>query len=216
MACPSPHSGRRREALEETLALLGSPNGHFAVAGDITQPADRRRLIDRIASEWGALDLLINNAGIMEGGPLGDFDDEALARMFNTNVVGPMALTRDLMPLLAKRPTVTRRQYRVDLRRYSLPAVRCLLGLQVRLAGVFHRASSRVEREGHQRDLRRAPRHENRHPRARRTPDVEGPGPTHPSGSRRRSGEESRMARRPSTRPVRKGSLSSSSAYSRA
>jgi short-subunit dehydrogenase len=94
--------GRRRDALEETLALLGSPNGHLAVSGDITRAADRRLLIDRLASEWGSLDLLINNAGIMEGGPLGGFDDDALAHLFNTNVIGPMALTRDLMPLLSK------------------------------------------------------------------------------------------------------------------
>ena len=102
MACPSPLSEGDAKLSKKRWTLLGSPNGHFAIAGDITQPADRRRLIDRIASEWGALDLLINNAGIMEGGPLGDCDDEALARMFDTNVVGPIALTRDLMPLLAK------------------------------------------------------------------------------------------------------------------
>jgi short-subunit dehydrogenase len=56
--------------------------------------------VDRIRSERGALDVLINNAGIVEGGPLETFDDDALARTFQTNVMAPMALTRDLMPLL--------------------------------------------------------------------------------------------------------------------
>src|ERR1700675_887900 len=57
-------------------------------------------IVDRIRNGRGALDILINNAGIVEGGPLETFDDDALARTFQTNVMAPMALTRDLMPLL--------------------------------------------------------------------------------------------------------------------
>jgi NAD(P)-dependent dehydrogenase (short-subunit alcohol dehydrogenase family) len=56
--------------------------------------------VDRIRDGRGALDILINNAGIVEGGLLETFDDDALARTFQTNVMAPMALTRDLMPLL--------------------------------------------------------------------------------------------------------------------
>jgi NAD(P)-dependent dehydrogenase (short-subunit alcohol dehydrogenase family) len=58
---------------------------------------DRRRIVDRIRSERGSLDVLINNAGIVEGGPLEKFDDDALARTFQTNVIAPMALTRDFL-----------------------------------------------------------------------------------------------------------------------
>src|ERR1044071_3665539 len=92
--------GRRQDALEATAALLGRERNHLVVQADITKPADRQRLVDRIATEWGALDVLINNAGIIEVGPLGSFDDAALALTFNTNVIGPMALTRDLQALL--------------------------------------------------------------------------------------------------------------------
>jgi short-subunit dehydrogenase len=92
--------GRRPEALEATRALLGTGAAHLAIPADITRPEDRRRIVDRITSERGALDILINNAGIVEGGALETFDDNALARTFQTNVLAPMALTRDLMPLL--------------------------------------------------------------------------------------------------------------------
>jgi short-subunit dehydrogenase len=92
--------GRRQEALEASRALLGSGAGHLIIPADITRPEDRRVIVDRIRSERGALDILINNAGIVEGGPLETFDDDALARTFQTNVMAPMALTRDLMPLL--------------------------------------------------------------------------------------------------------------------
>jgi short-subunit dehydrogenase len=91
--------GRRRDALAATGALL-PPTTHLIIPADITLSEDRRRIVDRIRSERGSLDILINNAGIVEGGPLQKVDDDALARTFQTNIIAPMALTRDLMPLL--------------------------------------------------------------------------------------------------------------------
>ena len=93
--------GRRRDALEQTATLLGPATSHLIIPADITRPEDRRRIVDRLGSERGKLDILINNAGIVEGGSLETVDDDAIARTFQTNVVAPMALTRDLMPLLA-------------------------------------------------------------------------------------------------------------------
>src|ERR1700692_3894463 len=92
--------GRRQEALEATRTLLGNGAGHLIIPADITRPDHRRAIVDRIRNARGALDILINNAGIVEGGPLETFDDDALARTFQTNIVAPMALTRDLLPLL--------------------------------------------------------------------------------------------------------------------
>jgi short-subunit dehydrogenase len=91
--------GRRKDALDATGELLPATT-HLIIPADITRPEDRRRIVDRIRGERGALDFLINNAGIVEGGPLEAFDDDALARTFQINVMAPMALTRDLMPLL--------------------------------------------------------------------------------------------------------------------
>jgi short-subunit dehydrogenase len=92
--------GRRQEALEATGALLGPAAPYSIIPADITRPEDRRRIVDHIRNERGSLDILINNAGLVEGGPLETFDDDALARTFQTNIVAPMALTRDLLPLL--------------------------------------------------------------------------------------------------------------------
>jgi short-subunit dehydrogenase len=92
--------GRRQDALEATSALLAPAAPRLIIPADITRPEDRHRIVDRIRKERGALDILINNAGIIEGGSLETFDDDALARTFQTNVMAPMALTRDLMSLL--------------------------------------------------------------------------------------------------------------------
>ena len=98
--------GRRETALETTEALLGPGSQHLIIPADITDPQDRRRIVKTISERWEALDVLVNNAGVVEGGALEKFDDEALTRTFLTNVIAPMALTRDLMPLLvAARPS---------------------------------------------------------------------------------------------------------------
>lgn len=47
-----------------------------------------------------AVDLLINNAGYGQMGPLLDLDSAALRAQFETNVVGLMAITRALIPQL--------------------------------------------------------------------------------------------------------------------
>src|ERR1700680_442861 len=98
--------GRGETALEATGALLPQGSQHLIIPADITNPQDRRRIVDIISDRWEALDVLVNNAGVVEGGALEKFDDEAITRTFLTNVIAPMALTRDLMPLLvAARPS---------------------------------------------------------------------------------------------------------------
>jgi short-subunit dehydrogenase len=98
--------GRRETALEATAALLNQGSQHLVIPADITNPQGRRRIVDIITDRWKALDVLVNNAGVVEGGAVEKFDDAAINRTFLTNVIAPMALTRDLMPLLlAGRPS---------------------------------------------------------------------------------------------------------------
>ena len=92
--------GRRPEALLETARLMPLPDDVVTIPADLTDAAGRAGVIARLASGWGALDVLVNNAGIVEGGAHEELDDEATARMLATNVLGPMALTRAAFPLL--------------------------------------------------------------------------------------------------------------------
>jgi NAD(P)-dependent dehydrogenase (short-subunit alcohol dehydrogenase family) len=64
-------AGRRQDALEETAQLAG---GHaLVVPTDVSKPDDVKALFDRIASEFGRLDVLFNNAGT--GSPATNFGD---------------------------------------------------------------------------------------------------------------------------------------------
>lgn len=50
--------------------------------------------------EPGTVDLLINNAGILEGTTLDDLDLESVRRQFEVNALGPLRVTRSLLPAL--------------------------------------------------------------------------------------------------------------------
>lgn len=93
--------GRRAAALEETAAALPSSASPLVIPADLTRPEDRTRIATVLQQAWGRLDILFNNAGRVVGGDVEHAADDAMEDLFRTNVVAPMALTRDLAPLLA-------------------------------------------------------------------------------------------------------------------
>ena len=95
-------SGRRQTALEETAALLSPDRLHLSVQADVTTPEGRNAIVSAIEASWGRLDVLVNNAGLVEGGRLEDVSDENVRQLFSTNILAPIALARTLLPLLSK------------------------------------------------------------------------------------------------------------------
>jgi NAD(P)-dependent dehydrogenase (short-subunit alcohol dehydrogenase family) len=74
-----------------------------AIAGDITDPAHRARLIEA-AGARGDLELVVNNASTLGPSPLpplAGYPLEALRTAMETNLVGPLALIQAAAPLLA-------------------------------------------------------------------------------------------------------------------
>jgi NAD(P)-dependent dehydrogenase (short-subunit alcohol dehydrogenase family) len=92
--------GRRLEKLEETHALLPIRDRAIILAADVSKPADRQAIRQSITDEFGGLDVLVNNAGVLSVGPMHDIGDDELQRLLATNLLAPMALTRDLLNLL--------------------------------------------------------------------------------------------------------------------
>jgi short-subunit dehydrogenase len=92
--------GRRADALSETLTRMAPNPGHLRLRGDITVPAVRRGLRDYLWRRWAGLDLLVNNAGVVAVGPLAHMGDAELERLIATNILAPLALTREMLPLL--------------------------------------------------------------------------------------------------------------------
>jgi uncharacterized oxidoreductase len=94
-------SGRRKALLEETTEA--NPGMKFLVL-DIEDRAAVRSLATRLASEFPALNVLINNAGIMRAENLLDQQDDLndAEAIVTTNLLGPIRLTAALLPLLRK------------------------------------------------------------------------------------------------------------------
>ena len=83
--------------------LAGGP--HVAVAGDVTDSWHRGALASA-AGELGGADLLVNNASTLGASPLprlADLEPTTYARIFEVNVVAPIALAGLLLPQLRER-----------------------------------------------------------------------------------------------------------------
>jgi short-subunit dehydrogenase len=89
------------EALAAELRTSGTRA--VAVAADLTDAADLQRVVSAAEAEFGAVDVLVNNAG---GDPQREFDQMSWAQnesIFRLNVLAPMHLTHLLLPEMLKR-----------------------------------------------------------------------------------------------------------------
>ena len=64
---------------------------------DVTNPGDRRKALD-----WN-VEILVNNAGVGEGGATVDIPADNVRHQFEVNVVGPLALTQGIAKQMVKR-----------------------------------------------------------------------------------------------------------------
>ena len=87
----------RQRPIENPKSKIENPT-ILAVAGDITIPADRERLVRVTLEKFGRIDALVNNAGYGQRGPLERIPVETLRANFETNVFSLVALTQLVAP----------------------------------------------------------------------------------------------------------------------
>src|SRR5712692_2502102 len=99
---------RSREAAEEVVREIEQAGGCAqAFRADITQEAEVKTMFAEVASRWGRLDLLVNNAGWSTRIPhhkLDELTDEIWDRTLNTNPRGAFYCVRAAAPLLRQTP----------------------------------------------------------------------------------------------------------------
>ncbi|TNC44658.1 SDR family oxidoreductase [Mumia zhuanghuii] len=89
------YGGVRTELAGKELAA--ESDRIFPVELDVTVP-DHAAALDRDLPE--RLDALVNNAGIAVAGPVETLSREDMHRQFDVNLIGPLALTRAMLPRL--------------------------------------------------------------------------------------------------------------------
>jgi NAD(P)-dependent dehydrogenase (short-subunit alcohol dehydrogenase family) len=89
---------RRADALEAAAEEIG--DGAWAWPCDIADADSIAGLVSEATKRWGAVDGLVNNAGVAPMARLDETTDDLWDEAFSINVRGPFILCRELGPLL--------------------------------------------------------------------------------------------------------------------
>jgi 3-oxoacyl-[acyl-carrier protein] reductase len=65
-----------------------------AVGGDVSKAADAQGIVDAAIKQFGRLDILVNNSGVYEFGPIEQITEEHFHKQFNVNVLGLLLTTQ--------------------------------------------------------------------------------------------------------------------------
>ena len=69
---------------------------------DVTSEKSINECIEKIISENGKIDVLINNAGVGITGPLEETPNSEIEKHFKTNLYGPINLIKKVLPYMRK------------------------------------------------------------------------------------------------------------------
>jgi uncharacterized oxidoreductase len=95
-------AGRRPTALD---AVAAANPGIHSIVLDVEDPADIHSAVSRLTQDFPALNVLVNNAGIMRREDIQKAPTDDAESMVATNLLGPIRLTAALMPHLLKQPS---------------------------------------------------------------------------------------------------------------
>ena len=89
---------RRGDRLREVAGRVG--NGALVIEADVTDPAQAERAVTQTVEEFGRLDTLVNNAGMMLLGPIENAPLDEWDRMVEINVKGLLYCAHAALPHL--------------------------------------------------------------------------------------------------------------------
>lgn len=91
-----------QEALDETVALVTSAGGEMVgIQGNVADQAQAEAIIDKAVASFGKVDVLCNNAGVMDNNQgAAEMPNEMWDRCIGINLNGPMYLTRKAIPVM--------------------------------------------------------------------------------------------------------------------
>ena len=89
------YASDRRGSEAVVAAITASGGRAIVLQGDVSKSADVARLFVEVKANYGALDVLVNNAAVYKLDPLEKVTEEEFHREFNTNVLGPLLMIRE-------------------------------------------------------------------------------------------------------------------------
>ncbi|WP_122668782.1 SDR family NAD(P)-dependent oxidoreductase [Pseudomonas viridiflava] len=91
--------GRNEEKLKKVHAQLEG-EGHLVRAADVADLSDVEALFKEVASQFGRLDVLVNNAGIVKSGKVTELEVQDWKELMSVDLDGVFYCTRSAMPAL--------------------------------------------------------------------------------------------------------------------
>lgn len=78
----------------QRLAEAAAELGQEGLVADVASKAEIERVFARVAERWGALDLLVNNAGVTHAAELDELDEDDFDRVLAINLKAPLWATQ--------------------------------------------------------------------------------------------------------------------------
>jgi 3-oxoacyl-[acyl-carrier protein] reductase len=97
---------RTPDTLQEArrrLVEIGGDDRVLAVIADVTRESGLQELIDRTATTFGGIDILVNNVGLARGGGLLDTTDESWREAFDFTLMPAVRASRLAVPYIQRR-----------------------------------------------------------------------------------------------------------------
>ncbi|MBE6631159.1 MAG: SDR family oxidoreductase [Ruminococcaceae bacterium] len=98
-------TARREAQLEEVAAKIREIGGEvLPIVSDISKAEDAKRVVAETLAKFGKIDVLINNAGVLDNGlkAIDSCTDEDIDRVIDINTKGTMCMTREVSAEMAK------------------------------------------------------------------------------------------------------------------
>jgi len=93
--------GRSQDKLEQLAKKLGQNDKQFIlIKADISHKTERQYMFEQMQAHFGGIDMLINSAGAMDFTAFENQDEDKLEQIFQTNVLSPMKLCREILPFM--------------------------------------------------------------------------------------------------------------------
>jgi len=87
---------------DKVAKALGKSAELLVVKLDITKPADAESAVKAAVDQFGRIDVLVNNAANFYAGFFEELSPEQMERQLSTSLVGPMNVTRAVLPVMRK------------------------------------------------------------------------------------------------------------------
>lgn len=95
-------AGRNLDNLKKVASDCSTKSIPLLLTGELTNERDTKTILDKTIEHFGKLDVLVNNAGILESGTIENTSLEQYDRVMNTNVRSIYQLTMLAVPHLIK------------------------------------------------------------------------------------------------------------------